>query len=239
MRRVLHLPVAAALPPTEDVLRALDLDRHGGLSARARRALDQALGFYADRAEPRVVFESVSREELEDVLLEVGGPAGSVVGLLGPRARDRALFVATVGGTVSEHVGELFRRDEVALAYLLDAVASVAADRLADVSAARFAQQLSSPEALVLPYSPGYCGWPLSGQAALFDRLRPAEIGVTLNDSFLMTPLKSVSGVLLAGPPEIHAFDADFDFCTDCTTHACRGRLGAGRLEEKQAPWTS
>ena len=39
-----------------------------------------------------------------------------------------------------------------------------------------------------------------------------------------MEPLKSVSGVLVAGAPDIHRFADEFTFCTACTTRACRAR---------------
>ena len=101
---------------------------------------------------------------------------------------------------------------------MLDGVASAGADRMATLLAARFLDALRAAgrfgtACLVLPYSPGYCGWHISGQRKLFDRACPASIGVTLRDSFLMEPLKSVSGVLLAGPREIHEFAADYPVC--------------------------
>jgi hypothetical protein len=79
----------------------------------------------------------------------------------------------------------------------------------------------------VLPYSPGYCGWHVSGQAKLFEVLRPQRIGISLNASHLMVPLKSVSGVLVAAEPEVHDFDIDFEFCSDCADQECRGRIQA------------
>ena len=52
----------------------------------------------------------------------------------------------------------------------------------------------------VLGYSPGYCGWHVSGQRALFERLPPGgDRRSRSTTSFLMQPLKSVSGVLVAG----------------------------------------
>ncbi len=77
----------------------------------------------------------------------------------------------------------------------------------------------------VLPYSPGYCGWDLSGQRQLFAQLQPDAIGISLNDSCLMQPMKSVSGVFVAGEGEIHEFVNEYDFCSLCTTMACRRRL--------------
>jgi hypothetical protein len=80
-----------------------------------------------------------------------------------------------------------------------------------------------------LRYSPGYCGWHLSGQRALFAALQPEEIGITLRESMLMVPLKSMSGVIVAGLPAIHAFADDYPFCGECRTRGCRERIARVR----------
>jgi hypothetical protein len=88
---------------------------------------------------------------------------------------------------------------------------------------------------VVRAYSPGYCGWHISGQRALFDRLRPERIGISLNESFLMTPLKSVSGVLIAGPVDSHMFVANFSYCVDCRERSCTERLERLVAEKAQS----
>lgn len=45
-------------------------------------------------------------------------------------------------------------------------------------------------------FGPGQTDIPLEAQAPIFQLLRPEEIGVTLNDRFMMHPKKSVSGIL-------------------------------------------
>jgi hypothetical protein len=65
------------------------------------------------------------------------------------------------------------------------------------------------------------------GQRRLFAATDPSAIGVTLNDSCLMSPIKSVSGVLLAGPKEIHRFRPDFPFCDECRNRTCGRRMAA------------
>ncbi|UCE26659.1 MAG: hypothetical protein JSW52_09965, partial [Candidatus Coatesbacteria bacterium] len=82
-----------------------------------------------------------------------------------------------------------------------------------------------SPESGVLRYSPGYCGWDISGQKKLFEYLKPNDVGITLRESYLMEPLKSVSGVIVAGPAEIHDFELNYPFCRDCVTKFCRDRI--------------
>lgn len=77
----------------------------------------------------------------------------------------------------------------------------------------------------VLGYSPGYCGWPVTGQRRLFAALDPVEIGVTLTDSCLMRPLKSVSGVLAAAPVALHDIGQGFPCCASCSDPTCRARI--------------
>jgi hypothetical protein len=49
------------------------------------------------------------------------------------------------------------------------------------------------------PYSPGYCGWPVSDQYKLFSFFPESFAGITLSESSLMKPIKSVSGIIGAG----------------------------------------
>jgi hypothetical protein len=76
----------------------------------------------------------------------------------------------------------------------------------------------------VLLYSPGYCGWHISGQKKLFEFLRPERIDIRLNERFLMIPLKSISGVLVAGAAEIHHISERYPFCDHCQSPTCRER---------------
>ena len=110
---------------------------------------------------------------------------------------------------------------------MLDAVASAAADRLADLLAARCETASGEERIRVLPYSPGYCGWHVSGQRALFAYLDPSDIGVLLNASCLMQPLKSVSAVLVGGAADIHKFRPTYAFCEPCQDKHCRGRMAS------------
>jgi hypothetical protein len=79
----------------------------------------------------------------------------------------------------------------------------------------------------MLRFSPGYCGWNISAQRKLFDTLGPHKIGIALNKSYLMQPIKSISGVVISGEKKIFDFDDAFSFCQDCSTHECRARIQA------------
>lgn len=231
MREIVHFEPEESRPEAGEVLEDQGLPAPDSLAPRLRVLLDEALATYADLAEPRAAWEDVTRERFARVVRAFERPGTDmVVTHVYPGADALRLYVATAGQPVGTRIRELFREQELPRAWMLDAVASTAADRLADRLARRLEDALAREgrsEARVLPYSPGYCGWPTRGQAALFDALRPEEIGVTLNDSCLMSPLKSVSGVLLAGLPEIHRIRPDFPFCHECRSRECGPRMAS------------
>ncbi len=146
-----------------------------------------------------------------------------------PRAHQLGLFACTLGPAVSAKIDQLMKTQAngFALGYMLDTIASYGADKAALCTETLFLNRLPEPRAglKVLLYSPGYCGWHISGQGKLFQYLQPEAIGIQLNPSFLMVPIKSISGVLVAGPASIHDFDNDYSFCDTCQTFNCRQRI--------------
>jgi len=233
MRERLTLEAVTAAPDRATVLRCQGIPEHVEPRARVLQLADRAIERYAALTEPRALCAELTREAFEPILRGEGenAPRTPLDEIL-PRAGRMALFVLTLGEALSREIAELFARNDPALAYALDAIASERADRAAALVGDRFRERLvaegvAETSAHVLAYSPGYCGWHVTGQRKLFDFVRPEEIGVTLNPSCLMQPLKSVSGVLVAGEREIHSFDHDYDFCDTCTTHHCRERIAS------------
>jgi hypothetical protein len=251
MRAVLTLEAAKTPPDRGTVLRSQGIPAHVEPRDRVLRLVDRALESYAALTDPRALYAEIALGEFQAIyrgegLNERYTPVEEIV----PRAERLALFVVTLGDAVSREITELFRKNDPALGTMLDAIASERADRAAELLGEHFSNQLAEgalPErsTRVLAYSPGYCGWHITGQRKLFDFLRPEEIGVTLNASCLMQPLKSISGVLVAGGREIHHFENDYGFCDTCTTHQCRERIAS--LADGETPrertggrgWTS
>ena len=228
MRRVVRFDAAEILPARRRVLARAGVPADREPSARTLALAAEAVALFVDEARPAGVFEEVSLEELLTIHRDGRPREGeSVLERVAPHAERLALFAATVGEPVCARIRRLFADGDAPLGFLLDAVASEAATALAEEVGDSFLRERRDAGLTVLAYSPGYCGWPTRGQRALFDALRPEEIGVTLNDSCLMSPIKTVSGVLVAGPGEAHKFRPDFPFCDDCRTHECGRRMAA------------
>jgi hypothetical protein len=231
----LYWSAAGSRPAREAVLRSQGLPEGGSLPARIGALVDEALERYVELAEPRGLVRLVDPGEFA---LIYGGESRNAsdtpLAHIFPKADALALFVCTLGARLTAAIADLFAGNHPARAHMLDAVASEAADGLATAAAADLRSRLLESgalgrEARVLPYSPGYCGWHVTGQRALFASLGPEQIGVTLNASCLMQPLKSVSGVLVAGAAEIHEFYPAYPCCEECDTRQCEDRMASLR----------
>ena len=232
MRLRVSWTAAETVPGPGEVFRLQGIPSDAAPPPRIEALLETARREYVEMAEPRAVACGISAEDFAGVYRGEGRNAPETpLERIYPGAARLALFTATVGAALTGRIRTLFGRNEAALAVMLDAVASAAADRLAEILGVRFLAGAGGGDDAsgwsVLAYSPGYCGWHVSGQRALFGHLAPEEIGVTLNASCLMDPLKSVSGVLVAGPGSIHRFPPDYPFCDDCEGKPCRARIAS------------
>lgn len=231
MSRVVHFNIRDILPEQEFVFQHQGISRHAEVNQRILDLYDHAVSLFINRARPvGLVFELTPDEFAAIYAGEGENAVATPLVNIYPLAENLALYALTIGSEVSRKIEELFRKNDFAMGAMLDSVASIAADKTVEVLESNFYRdlrnrQLATEDDIVLSYSPGYCGWHITAQKKLFQNLKPEQIGITLNESCLMTPLKSVSGVLVAGKKEIHIFENIFPFCDDCTTLTCRKRM--------------
>lgn len=127
-----------------------------------------------------------------------------------------AVLVCTLGAEFDLWMRQLQKRD-MALAALLDALGSAwvesGCDAAEEAIRARFPGMYLTDR-----FSPGYGDFPLEAQPSLLSFAEARRIGVTVTDSLLMNPQKSVTAVLgIADTPQ----PARIRGCAHC---AMRGR---------------
>jgi hypothetical protein len=111
-----------------------------------------------------------------------------------------AVFVATAGKEYDDYLQKLKAEGDLVNEFLADAVGSEIAE-----ATVRFITDKVTEEAKIIghsvtkPYSPGYCRWHVREQKQLFSFLTDQPCGIKLNDSFMMHPIKSVSGIIGIG----------------------------------------
>jgi hypothetical protein len=219
------------IPDTEEILRHQGIPRGAVVKDHIRELMREAVEEFRKTAEPKCIMREISKSDFAKVFQGEGlNASDSPIGDIYEKADDLALFAVTMGQVLSVRIQELFDQNDFARAAMLDSCASMAADSAAGWLENYYTNYLmehkrSAHNKLVFGYSPGYCGWNVSAQRKLFKCLQPEKIGITLNDSCLMTPLKSVSGVLIHGDRMIHEFRNGFSFCDACRTQPCLERF--------------
>jgi hypothetical protein len=233
LREIFEVEAEELLLATGSAMKTLEAPNGSPAVATVQAIIDQSRMLFVETARPRCIYQSLPTSEFDEIYRGAGEndedtPLEHVL----EEAVSLALFAVTLGEEISERIDTLFGEGALAEGYILDQVASFAADELAARAGHRFRSSANADNGVdVLPYSPGYCGWHVSGQQALFEHLQPGEIGISLNESHLMHPLKSVSGVLVLAPTEAHSFSPAFPCCTTCTTLECQDRISTLRAE--------
>ena len=180
---------------------------------------EAALADARELIEPAAVWDAFPIQEfrherlvLADGIKIGGGPVATVVA----GATELVVGVCTIGGAISQRISEQMRGDERLRAMFLDDLGSWAVDqvrqqvcrRIEDDAAGRAWHASAS-------LSPGESEWSVAEQAVIFSLVDAREIGVTLNESMVMSPVKSLSLIVGTGPNALGVEGAsNCDFCT-------------------------
>lgn len=172
------------------------------------------------------VIRNVARVRDSATLIE--GPVifrSEVVARLLKACRKVAVVVVTIGNTLEDMANRLSRDGLVLQASILDAIGSDAVEKAADLAHSRIEKE-ANREGLATSrrFSPGYCDWDISQQVKVFRSVGPDLATVTLTDTCLMVPRKSISGIIGIGRGEAVR---DYNPCHSCDKHDCRGRRSA------------
>lgn len=235
MKKIINIPIDKIKPDATGVLKMQGMPPPPAAPPpwRVTSLYHSAEELFLKLAAPTVIMVEITIPQFTEVFKGSGrNEPDTPMGKIFPRASHLALFAFTLGPKVCLEIEEQLNAHNFALGYMLDAVSSYSTDKGARVAQEIYLDLLSSmgrgqvdASTRILPYSPGYCGWHISGQEKLFEFLKPGEIGIHLNKSFLMVPLKSISGVLVAGNKEIHRFKNNYPFCVPCLSKNCRERI--------------
>jgi hypothetical protein len=107
-----------------------------------------------------------------------------------------AVFVCTAGAGISDFSKQKAAEGDEFMAYVLDVTGSVTVDKGAEKLQEKILGEVQQAGlGITDPFSPGYCNWSVADQHQLFALLPSRICGISLSDSALMHPIKSVSGI--------------------------------------------
>ena len=111
-----------------------------------------------------------------------------------------ALFACTIGPGMEDWRRRLELEHDEVMGLLVDTVASSAVENATDLLHDQVQMKMRElGQSVTNRFSPGYCGWSVAEQRLLFSLLPKGFCGVTLTETSLMVPIKSVSGIIGIG----------------------------------------
>jgi hypothetical protein len=129
-----------------------------------------------------------------------------------------ALFLCTAGREIQEWTKNLIDQGDPTTAYIVDVVGSEIAEAVADNIHDEIENEMVEKGLSVTTrFSPGYCGWEVSDQHLIFSLFPEDFCNIRLNNSALMDPIKSVSGIIGIGK-QVRKRESACNFCEreDC-----------------------
>lgn len=111
-----------------------------------------------------------------------------------------AVFVCTAGSIFTSLAERYMRNGDITEAFITDAIGSVTVENAMDMIQTELEKEMANAGYNTTNrYSPGYCEWHVSGQKSLFTLINSDTVGISLTESCLMLPIKSVSGIIGIG----------------------------------------
>lgn len=212
----------------EELLERLGGSKEHGFSRSVRSKVRNGARTLYQLMSPRLLFtkERIQKIERGRIYLHNG------LTLKSPKL-SRALhdsgelicFLTTIGKEIDFEINRMMRRGRVSQAFVMDALASVAVENVAEQFQRRMERKYSElDKAVTLRFSPGYCDWPIGEQRKLFELFDSNTAGIELNDSCLMMPRKSISAVFGLYPFSGDSAHPPYNPCVDCPKTDCLSR---------------
>jgi len=193
--------VAPSFPQVLDFLKSTDLEEEHPAVIFIRDILDELNyntgiqgGYIIKNVEELNIKSGIIK--IENIQLNLGRQVcGYIKG-----SDQAALFICTAGEDFTRMTNALNEQGDIMEAYLLDAIGSLTVENAMDKIQEDLKLSLQKDHLKISNrYSPGYCNWQLTDQKSLFKLIGENQIGINLSDSYLMTPRKSVSGLIGIG----------------------------------------
>ena len=187
-----------------------------------RELLDQCIDRALSVMEPRggyVRFPKLETGSEDGIAIEgTRFSTGRTIGKLMRNAESFVFFAVTAGAGPEGLSAELIRSGQYPEGFMVDMVASAIAESVAGLLHDHIRElALEEGNKITNRYSPGYCGWEVTEQQKVFGILPAEPCGITLSESSLMNPIKSVSGMIGIGK-EVAFRDYTCELCAmkDC-----------------------
>jgi hypothetical protein len=195
----------------KDVLRLLGYKSgKTKMSQGVEKLINEAYSLSEGLLKPKAIVEWVAREKLKEI--DIFNDAEGAI-----------IAICTIGNELESNVNAFMSGSKLALGSILDAIGSEAVEGAVNYIN-KYLKSVAQERGYGISkrFSPGYGKWTLDAQRWIFSMIDAKSIGVTLTDTCMMIPRKSVSFAV-----KIYKKSGEEDareFCEDCSMTECRFR---------------
>ena len=212
---------------SEDIISLLG-GQQGGLDSHTEELIGKCISSCKAVMSPQGAYiwaEALPEDSKEQIMMEgISFNTGKIIKKMLSGAEAYAFLIVTAGMGPESRARELMEQGEFLEGYITDLVASTMVDSIADQVQEHIRRMAADQELLISNrYSPGYCSWDVSEQQKLFSLFPKNCCDITLTDSSLMSPIKSISALLGIGP-SVKYQDYTCEICSmkDCAFRKTR-----------------
>ncbi|MDP4208636.1 MAG: vitamin B12 dependent-methionine synthase activation domain-containing protein [Bacteroidota bacterium] len=181
--------------------------------------IEQSIGLLMPKA--GYILLEISKKKTKEGIVRFDGTTlevGKLIAAQMKKAEYAAIFTVTIGKEVETLSEDAFRKKDMLEGYIFNLIGSEAAESVAEI-VHQHVRKLSEDKGLHITnrFSPGYCHWDTKEQFKIFSFFPDDFDDVTLTESALMNPVKSVSAIVGIGK------EAEFkDYtCNQCGLDNC------------------
>ncbi len=179
-------------------------DEYGAVDSYTEEVIDKIISECRKCMSPQGSFtqlKALKNDASEKISIEdMSFQTGRTIKKMLAGSETYVFLIATAGPGPETMARELLEKGEFLEGYIADLVASALVESVAN-QVQDHIRQLADQSGLKITnrYSPGYCKWDVSEQQKLFQLFPENCCGITLSESSLMSPIKSISAVLGLG----------------------------------------
>jgi hypothetical protein len=149
------------------------------------------------------VIKNIRSLEPKSGLLNIDGYIFNIHKIIASQLKNSelvALFVTTIGRNVENKSSECFQEGNMLEGYIYNLIGSEIAESAAEYIQNKIKETVAAEMFQITNrFSPGYCNWDVKEQFQLFNLLPKEFDEISLTESGLMNPVKSVSGIIGIG----------------------------------------
>lgn len=212
-----------------ELIRFLGNGNNKVVSAAADRHVNKINGKIKKLVEPEVNYQIHQIKNIKKNRIDINEKTLLKSFKLARALRDAdfvCCYIATIGSEIEEEVDDLMNQKRFSEAFVLDSMGSVAVESTLEQFHSQMKDNYKARKmAITQCYSPGYCDWTIKEQKKIFQMFDDdINLNVSLSDSYMMSPCKSISGTFGILPHDKHKSVKNYNPCSECKKTNCNMR---------------